>query len=146
VVVNDIRITFISFNQFLGGNEANTISRIQNVASTSDVVIVLAHWGEEYQEQPPPYVSKWAHAFVDAGADAVFGSHPHVIGDIEEYRGATIYYSLGNFVFDQYWESRVRCGLGVGLFLEKTATGTSVTYDAVRFGMERSRQTVLGCR
>ena len=46
---------------------------------------------------------EWAYAFVDSGADIVVGAHTHIIGDIEEYKGKRIYYSLGNFAFDQYF-------------------------------------------
>jgi hypothetical protein len=39
---------------------------------------------------------------IPAGADAVVGSHPHVVQDTESYRGKPIIYSLGNFVFDGF--------------------------------------------
>ena len=58
-----------------------------------------------------------AHQFVDAGAAAVIGSHPHVVAEHETYKGAPIYYSLGNFIFDQYFSSAVRRGLLLKLTL-----------------------------
>ena len=49
------------------------------------------------------------------GADAVIGHHPHVVQDVEVYRNAPVFYSLGNFIFDQYWRSEVEEGLMVAL-------------------------------
>ena len=43
-----------------------------------------------------------AHAYIDAGADAVIGAHPHILQGIEYYKGKPILYSLGNFWFDDY--------------------------------------------
>jgi poly-gamma-glutamate synthesis protein (capsule biosynthesis protein) len=64
-----------------------------------DVVIVALHWGVERADRPDRWQVEAAHALVDAGADAVIGSHPHVLQGIERYRGSVIAYSLGNFVF-----------------------------------------------
>jgi poly-gamma-glutamate capsule biosynthesis protein CapA/YwtB (metallophosphatase superfamily) len=72
-----------------------------------DLVIVQLHWGYEYQDAPARWQIDAAHAFVDAGADAVIGHHPHVLQGIERYKGGVIAYSLGNFVFPNAKE-RVR--------------------------------------
>ena len=65
-----------------------------------DLVIVLLHWGDEYEDAPDRWQVKAARAFVDAGADAVVAHHPHVLQGIERYQRGVIAYSLGNFVFD----------------------------------------------
>lgn len=65
------------------------------------VVIVVAHAGLEYVPYPPPYVVSAYRALVNAGADCVIGHHPHVPQGIEQWRGRTIIYSLGNFAFYQ---------------------------------------------
>jgi hypothetical protein len=62
-------------------------------------VIPYFHWGYEYVRIPSPKERKLAHKCIDAGADIVIGSHPHIYQGIEEYKGKTIVYSLGNFVF-----------------------------------------------
>jgi len=72
-----------------------------------DLVIVQLHWGYEYQDTPARWQIDAAHAFVDAGADAVIGHHPHVLQAIERYKSGVIAYSLGNFVFPNAKE-RVR--------------------------------------
>lgn len=81
----------------------------------SDFQIVSVHWGEEYSKQNTLYQQKLAHAFIDMGVDAVIGHHPHVVENIEVYKGAPIFYSLGNFIFDQYWYEEVKTGLVVRL-------------------------------
>src|SRR5690606_33310167 len=67
------------------------------------LIVVYPHWGEEYATTSSPRQQSLAHAFIDAGADAVIGSHPHVVQELELYNEKLIAYSLGNFVFDQYF-------------------------------------------
>ena len=64
-------------------------------------VVVVLHWGSEYQQHPVVIQRKEAYQLLDAGADAIIGHHPHVIQDEEIYNRKPIFYSLGNFVFDQ---------------------------------------------
>ena len=65
----------------------------------AELVIVAAHWGNEGSYRPTDQQKKVGYAAIDAGADIVWGSHPHVLQPIEEYNGGVIYYSLGNFSF-----------------------------------------------
>lgn len=96
--------------------------------SGSTTVVVLTHWGEEYDNRPDNQEITLAHRLVDAGADLIMGSHPHVVQHKEQYAGAIIYYSLGNFVFDQYFSPQVRCGAVVSYTL--FPNGTSTTTEA----------------
>ena len=64
-----------------------------------DLVIFAPHWGVEGTYRPTEVQVELAHAAIDAGADIVWGSHPHVLQPIETYNGGIIYYSLGNFSF-----------------------------------------------
>lgn len=74
---------------------------VANLRKRSDVVIVSMHAGMEYRTVVHPIQVAFAHAAIEAGATVVLGHHPHVIQPIEAYRGGLIFYSLGNFVFDQ---------------------------------------------
>ena len=58
-----------------------------------------------------------AHSLIEAGADLIIGSHPHVVQDIEKYQGRLIFYSLGNFVFDQSFSRETSQGLALSLEL-----------------------------
>jgi len=63
--------------------------------------VAVLHWGIEYAKEPTERQRTEARMLIDSGADAVIGHHPHVIQEEEYYNGAPIFYSLGNFVFDQ---------------------------------------------
>lgn len=67
----------------------------------ADLIIVCPHWGVEYALKPTRDQVELAHQMIDAGADLVVGSHPHVVQPLETYHDRWIAYSLGNFVFDQ---------------------------------------------
>lgn len=64
-----------------------------------DLIVFAPHWGTEGTYRPTEEQQRVGHAAIDAGADIVFGSHPHVLQPVEEYNGGIIYYSLGNFSF-----------------------------------------------
>lgn len=139
-----MRLAFIAFNEFIGQDpvEVEEAVRVAREIQKTDAVIVMAHWGEEYLPEPPERVRELGRRFVDAGADLVVGTHPHVVQPHEDYHGGRIYYSLGNFVFDQYWNEEVRCGKAV----VARFTRESVTYKEQDIGMENDGRTVLGCR
>ena len=65
----------------------------------AEIVICAFHWGVEGSYRPTTDQKKIAKAAIDAGADIVYGHHPHVLQPIEEYNGGYIFYSLGNFSF-----------------------------------------------
>ena len=66
---------------------------------TCDLLIVNMHWGWEGHNDRAPKQAELGRAIVDAGADLVIGTHPHVYQGIEKYHGKYIVYSLGNFCF-----------------------------------------------
>jgi 2',3'-cyclic-nucleotide 2'-phosphodiesterase (5'-nucleotidase family) len=74
----------------------------------ADLVLVMLHAGIEYRAVPPAEVVAIARGIIRAGADAVFGHHPHVPQGLEYVDGKPILYSLGNFVFAQHrpWTDR----------------------------------------
>ncbi len=84
---------------------------ILGVRDLVDLVIVSWHWGEEYKTKASDLQGKIAKEMVDAGADLVVGHHPHVPQEVEQYKGAWIFYSLGNFVFDQNFSKETMGGL-----------------------------------
>lgn len=89
-----------------------TLTRSQNPES---FLIVSVHWGQEYQLRSSLSQQRLSHKIVDAGADLIIGHHPHVVQDIEIYKGKCIFYSLGNFIFDQYFSKETQQSLAVGL-------------------------------
>ncbi|MCZ6677118.1 MAG: CapA family protein [Candidatus Poribacteria bacterium] len=71
----------------------------------AELVIVSFHWGGELVTEPRDYQEAFGRRAIDAGADLVFGHHPHVLQGIEVYNGKLIAYSLGNFAFASYSEN-----------------------------------------
>ena len=65
------------------------------------VIIVSLHWGGEHTLRPVPLQRMEAHALINAGADALICHHTHTLQTIEKYKGKKIFYSIGNFIFDQ---------------------------------------------
>ncbi|MDO8579717.1 MAG: CapA family protein [bacterium] len=128
-------LAIINFNQFIGeNNPQKTISAIGQASGIADLVAVYTHWGDEYV-LATEYEKTLAHSFIDAGADIVIGSHPHIIQEHEIYRGKNIYYSLGNFIFDQYFMDEVKIGGGVEIvfagdeFSEREVSEKEVLFD-----------------
>jgi poly-gamma-glutamate synthesis protein (capsule biosynthesis protein) len=83
---------------------------VRSLRRRADVVIVSMHHGIEYMPKPSKDQIAFAHAAIDAGAALVIGHHPHVVQESETYRGHQIFYSLGNFVFDQYQREATQHG------------------------------------
>lgn len=99
------------------------IAAVRAAKTKADFVVVSMHAGDEYATAPNQSQITFAHAAIDAGAELVLGHHPHVIQPIEHYRGKYIFYSLGNFVFDQMQSPETRRGLAVKIFFD--AAGVS---------------------
>lgn len=90
-------------NQYVARIEDHEYLReaIKRLKLESDLIIVAMHAGVEYTRRPHGSQIGFARAAIDAGADIVIGTHPHWIQTIEQYQGKYIFYSLGNFIFDQ---------------------------------------------
>lgn len=73
--------------------------QVRKERENCDYLIVLFHGGNEHYALPRPGLAHWARFIIDAGADAVVGSHPHVPGAVEFWKGKPIIYSLGNCLF-----------------------------------------------
>ncbi|HYF29251.1 MAG TPA: CapA family protein [Candidatus Paceibacterota bacterium] len=141
--VNGITVAFVAYSDFVGGDADRAMQEV--AGSTADVTVVLAHWGTEYEAEPLPRVRKLAGDFAAAGADLIIGSHPHVIGAVEDIGTTRVYYSLGNFVFDQYFDQNVRCGLAVKATVRKGKSGVALAFEETKVGMRSDGATVLGC-
>jgi len=76
------------------------VHRLRQQDSTA-VIIVSLHWGAEHKLEPVPRQRHDAHMLIKAGADLLVCHHTHTLQTIEDYNGHPIYYSVGNFIFDQ---------------------------------------------
>jgi poly-gamma-glutamate synthesis protein (capsule biosynthesis protein) len=118
--IDDTSVAFAGFDDTIFKIDYEKISAyIKDLDSKNDYVIVSVHWGREYIHTPTKRKVELAHMFVDSGADLVLGHHPHVVQTMEIYNGVPVFYSLGNFVFDQYFSQATQEGLAVGAVLEE---------------------------
>lgn len=119
IVIKD-DIIFYAVNTTFPFNCSNEeiISNIKKL-DKEKFLVVLMHWGDEYVHNASQSQINLAHSIIDAGADLIIGGHPHVIQNIEKYNNKLIFYSLGNFIFDQYFSKETQQGIMVGLELKK---------------------------
>ena len=114
------------------------IREIEKGKELCDVLVVYVHWGVERNEYPEEYQKTMARQYIDAGADVVVGTHPHVMQGIEYYKGKPIAYSLGNYIFSS------RTGIGAMLCLswdrEQEVEAALVPFNASAFPVKELEQ------
>ncbi len=115
--ISGVPLSFVSYNAFLGTSSDAVAYTIASEAKKGRTVIVFAHWGEEYSTSTDTLRSD-ATLFASSGAKFIVGAHPHVVLPHEAIGGVPVYYSLGNFIFDQYWNDMVRHGLALTIEVE----------------------------
>jgi poly-gamma-glutamate capsule biosynthesis protein CapA/YwtB (metallophosphatase superfamily) len=96
---------------------------IERLRGEIDLVIVLMHAGTEYVNLPNLQQVEFARKAIDFGADAVIGHHPHWPQSWEIYNDKIIFYSLGNFIFDQMWSKATSHGLLARLTFQADLSG-----------------------
>jgi len=82
-------------------DEDKIFSDVENIKNIADLIVISIHWGSEYVPLPSPEQVKLGRRLIDSGVDVIIGHHPHVVQSMERYGEKLIFYSLGNFVFDQ---------------------------------------------
>lgn len=147
--VKDFQIAWIACTEMINGNpdrksqllpcqqnKTQIAQMIKDLSSRHDIdaVIVTPHWGEEYSATPTSAQKNAAKLFLDAGAVAVVGSHPHVLQPWEKYRTADgretlIVYSLGNLLaFQAGLAKKTSAVIYLGL-KKKTQAGKAWAFD-----------------
>lgn len=122
--IRGLKVGFLAYNEIPPQKNTatalNLSQAIRDLKKKVDLVIVSFHWGIEYTDQPNDSQKALAHQAIDADADLVIGDHPHWLQGIEFYQGKPIFYSVGNFIFDQMWSRETREGIMVFLTFEGT--------------------------
>lgn len=147
VAVGSTVVCFLGYHSLFDPDSAWVVAELKRLRPLCSYMVVMAHWGEEYQHEPTAHQRAMAHTFVDLGADMVVGAHPHVVQPVEIYNNRAIFYSLGNFIFDQNFQSEVRRGVALQVhFASSTARFTAfpvTTYLTVRSGDASTTAAVL---
>jgi poly-gamma-glutamate synthesis protein (capsule biosynthesis protein) len=136
--IHNTKIGFVNYNEFIAEGKERVMQDIQEVRGVVDILVVYAHWGKEYVGVPSS-VRDLAHEFIEGGADVIIGSHPHIIQEKEVYQGKVIYYSLGNFIFDQYQDWSTRQGLLVKMKIHPTTH--ELRFEEIPIILNRTGQT-----
>ena len=125
--IDGLTIAFLAWNDLGTPDQDPLLATVRRARDSADTVVVLVHWGREYQRHPALPQRDLARDLLAAGADVVLGSHPHVVQDLRVVqpvaasdRTRLIAYSLGNFAFDQGWDDT---GQGLALRLVFDASG-----------------------
>lgn len=84
-------------------NIDKVVKDIKDAKMQYDKVIIMPHWGREYQYDPIPECVTMAKQMVKAGADAVLGSHSHQIQPLVNIKGKPVCFSMGNFLFPDFY-------------------------------------------
>lgn len=103
------KLAVITINLLNNNKDISGVIKEEKIAG--NWVLVFPHWGSEYQETHNQNQENSAHSWINAGADIVIGSHPHVVQDAEIYNKKPIFYSLGNLIFDQTFSIPTQRGL-----------------------------------
>lgn len=120
IQVGGKKIAMVGLNTSAGMyDEVEMNNLLSELEIKCDLTIINIHWGTEYLENQNKRQADTAHKLIDAGADLVIGHHPHVVEGIEIYKNVPIFYSLGNFIFDQYFSPQTQEGLAVGIIFSK---------------------------
>ncbi len=141
---NGIKICFVgaSYSSINDGGQVKNdyVARIDDIKNLKlqitnskllcDFVVATMHAGTEYTRTPNQAQKDFAHTAIDAGADMAIGAHPHWIQTIEKYNEKYIFYSLGNFIFDQEWSKETKEGLTLKIQISKEQTSNSLTPGA----------------
>lgn len=109
------KIALIGLNALPSNNNAELQNLFTQTSKESDIQIVFIHWGEEYALRHNDFQTEFATMLIDFGADLIVGHHPHVTQGVDLINGVLVFYSLGNYIFDQYFSKDVQEGLVLSL-------------------------------
>lgn len=105
------KVALVGINASDGKLKNEDALKIMRLAEAkSDIQIAYIHWGIEYDTVHHSVQTKFAKNLIDSGADLIVGHHPHVVQDVDIIDGVVVFYSLGNYVFDQYFSQEVQEG------------------------------------
>ena len=151
VVRNGIRIAMLNYTYGTNGikvpeqnpnavhlleDEERIRDDIERAKADSDFVIVFAHWGTEYEEQPDDFQKKWTQVFLECEVDVVVGTHPHALQPYEilwtdDGHEMLVYYSIGNYISAQSEKSCVKGGMA-SFTVSLTSDGYRITEYALQ--------------
>jgi poly-gamma-glutamate synthesis protein (capsule biosynthesis protein) len=138
----DYVIALVGIHTLFGVPDEAQVERVlAAIKARSDIQIAYVHWGPEYRLTHAPPQAQFAATLVEHGVDAIIGHHPHVTQDVQLVGDVPVFYSLGNFIFDQYFSADVQAGYLLGLVVQAdTLEFTFYPHDS-RLGLSQTSLT-----
>lgn len=93
-------------------------NNIREAKNQADIVIISLHSGEEYLKEPNQFQIEFSKSAVEAGANLIIGHHSHTVQKNEQYKDGWIFYSLGNFIFDQKFSEDTMSGQIIKIYID----------------------------
>lgn len=138
---NGLPILFVAFNltspNFESQKAIDFVKKLER--KPGEFLVAIVHGGDEYALHSNVQQQFLYRGLIEAGTDLVIAHHPHVVEEVELYKNKLIFYSLGNFIFDQYFSQDAQEGLAVTLTLSKT----EARYELVPTKSVRSQPQVM---
>lgn len=150
ITIGDTQVALIGIHGLIELSEADTkklLSKAKKMGSQFEIVYI--HWGEEYALRHNNEQKRIAQMLISEGADLIIGHHPHVVQGIEVIEGVPVFYSLGNYIFDQYFSADVQEGLVLaitldnGLFVHLVPVSSQTTLSQPNFMLETQHAEFL---
>lgn len=113
--VHGTKFGFLGFDLVTNKLSDEMLGIIKESSARVDILIVGVHWGNEYQDKASKIQMEAGQKMIESGADVIAGHHPHWVQNSEIFNGKPIYYSLGNFIFDQMWSEKTKKGMAMRL-------------------------------
>jgi gamma-polyglutamate biosynthesis protein CapA len=150
-LVKDIKIAFVGYSLVPEGYHSNSVlyaspalhnilDDIARLKDRVDVLIVSVHAGSEGLILPDPDIIRDYHTMADAGANIILGHHSHVFQPVERYKNSIIFYSLGDFIFDLFWDAKL---VKSAIAKIEITRGGDLHYDLIPTVLTRDYQVKL---
>jgi poly-gamma-glutamate capsule biosynthesis protein CapA/YwtB (metallophosphatase superfamily) len=111
--INGIKFGFLGFDFVDRHITQNELDLVKRSKTQVDILLAGVHWGVEYKDVPSQKQKEIGEKLADSGADIIVGHHPHWVQPWEYINGKLVFWSLGNFIFDQMWSEETRSGMAV---------------------------------
>ncbi len=115
IVAGDRAISLIGLNAVFARPDLAEVAAVIRSIPERDLAVCYIHWGTEYVTIHTDAAAELAAELARAGCETIIGHHPHVTQDIQIIDGVPVFYSLGNFLFDQYFSADVEEGYMLSL-------------------------------
>ena len=126
---------------FVAEDEERVKRQIQEIKAKNRWCIVVSHVGQEFSQMPMPYLRRRYKRYLKYGADIVVGHHSHVVQNYEKFGKKTVFYSLGNFIFDTDYQ-RVQKYTDYGMLIKINFNQDDYSWEYLPIKTDRSNMTI----